>query len=184
MSKHRLELFSDGVMAIIITIMVLDLKTPDTGGLAGWSAAKTSIALYLLGFINVASAWVIHHDVFARFREITRPMIWANFGFLFFESLVPLSVRTIAERPTDAVSAALGCVNVALAGLAMMSVRFAALPRHRHEPGHLEWHQRRNKQAIGAVALLFAAAGLAFVSVYLALIVFLSVFVAMVARRT
>jgi hypothetical protein len=65
-----------------------------------------------------------------------------------------------------------------------MSSWFAALPRHRHEPGRLEWHQRRNKQAIGAVALLFAAAGPAFVSVHLPLIVFLSVFVAMVTRRT
>src|SRR5579862_912095 len=127
MSKHRLELFSDGVMAIIITIMVLDLKTPLTGGVEGWSGAKTSLVLYVLGFINVASGWVIHHDVFARFRQISRLMIWANFGFLFFESLIPFSVRTIAEHPTDAVDVALGCINVALAGLALTTVRLTAL---------------------------------------------------------
>jgi uncharacterized membrane protein len=99
LSKHRLELLTDAVLAIVMTIMVLDLRTPLSSGLAGWIEIAPSLLLYVIGFVIIVMGIIIHHDYFAHFREITRPMLWGNFVFVLFVTLLPLLLRAIAAHP-------------------------------------------------------------------------------------
>lgn len=99
--KHRLELFSDAVLAIIITIMVLDLHTPATGGWQAFLPTLPAIGAYAVGFITMVGFWVVHASFFARVEEITRAMMWLNFAFLFLASLMPFLIRNLAEYPGD-----------------------------------------------------------------------------------
>jgi len=97
MRTERLTAFSDGVIAIIITIMVLELKAPHE---AGWSApsplAPTFLA-YALSFAYVAIYWNNHHHLLHAARFVTGAILWANTTLLFFLSLVPFSTAWLSE---------------------------------------------------------------------------------------
>ena len=156
MSKHRLELFSDAVMAIILTIMVLDLKAPAEGGWHAWLAVLPSIADYLLGFLAVASIWAVHRQYFERFRMINPQILWANFTLLFGLSLVPLMVRAVADHPHDRADTFAFLINFDCLVFCATWLRFAAKKDHEHDPEFQQWFKARSKHAhliFGAVAL-------------------------------
>ena len=172
LSKHRLELLTDAVLAIVMTIMVLDVRTPLASGLAGWIKIGPSLLLYLIGFVIIVMGIIIHHDYFAHFREISRGMLWSNFVFVFFVTLVPLLLRAIAAHPGDSFNVALLPVDVLIAGLGLAVMRVRAVSKHRHDPGFQDWYRHRRRNSLWAAPLLLLAAGLSFVSVYLTLGVF------------
>ncbi|HET7173086.1 MAG TPA: TMEM175 family protein [Nocardioidaceae bacterium] len=91
MRRSRIEAFSDGVLAIIITIMVLELAKPAGSHLAGLRASATSLETYLLSFTYIAIYWNNHHHLFHLVREVRGPILWANNALLFFLSLVPFT---------------------------------------------------------------------------------------------
>src|SRR5262245_30185871 len=97
MTKGRLEAFSDGVIAIIITIMVLELKTPHEPNFHGlWLMAPT-FASYTLSFIFVGIYWNNHHHLFQLVRHVNGAVLWANLGLLFLLSLVPFGTAWLGE---------------------------------------------------------------------------------------
>jgi uncharacterized membrane protein len=102
MGKGRLEAFTDGVIAIVITIMVLELKLPPTGDAAGVFAVVPSLAIYALTFINVGIFWNNHHHVLHATRQINGRVLWANLFLLFWLSLVPFVIRWIGEAGISA----------------------------------------------------------------------------------
>jgi uncharacterized membrane protein len=156
MSKHRLELFSDAVMAIILTIMVLDLRAPLQGGWHAWLAVLPSMADYLLGFLAVASIWVVHRQYFDRFRVINAQIIWANFTLLFVMSLLPLLVRAVADHPHDTADTLAFLINFDCIVLCPTWMRYAARTDHKHDPEFEKWFKDRAKHAY----VTFAAVGL------------------------
>jgi len=164
MSKHRLELFSDGVMAIIITIMVLDLKTPAEGGWHAWIAVLPSIATYLLGFLAVAVGWVMHHQYFSRFRVINHQILWANFAMLFSLSLLPLLIRTLADHPNDTADTLVYLISSDVNALCFVWFRYAAKKDHWDDPGFREWFNGRAKTLRVMVGTMAIAIAVAFVS--------------------
>jgi len=86
----RVEAFSDGVLAIIITIMVLELREPGNPSLAGlWDAAGLGLLSYLLSFVYVGIYWTNHHHMFQLAERVTGGVLWANLGLLFTLSLFP-----------------------------------------------------------------------------------------------
>jgi uncharacterized membrane protein len=98
MEKQRLEAFTDGVIAIIITIMVLELKVPGSGDL---SAQRSGIPVYLayaLSFTNVAIFWNNHHHMLHATERINGAVLWANMFLLFWMSLVPFAIRGWMKR--------------------------------------------------------------------------------------
>jgi uncharacterized membrane protein len=97
MSKGRLEAFTDGVLAIIITIMVLELKVPHEADLAGVQASLPLLCAYLLSFINVGIFWVNHHHMLHVTDQIDGRVLWANLALLFWLSLVPFVIRWMDE---------------------------------------------------------------------------------------
>ena len=118
MNKNRFESFSDGVIAIILTIMVLELKVPQEPTLAALGNYWPVYVAYLLSFGNVFMMWVAHHDIVAGIRTVSYPVLFANGVLLFFMSLVPFALAFASETHwTEPVPVALyGVVMLAASG--------------------------------------------------------------------
>ncbi|AMR34535.1 hypothetical protein A0256_12685 [Mucilaginibacter sp. PAMC 26640] len=98
MGKGRLEAFSDGVIAIIITIMVLELKVPHDASLAGLLHLLPVFISYVLSFVYVGIYWNNHHHMFHAVKSITGGILWANLHLLFWLSLVPFVTAWMGEN--------------------------------------------------------------------------------------
>jgi len=116
MGKGRLEAFSDGVIAVIITIMVLELKVPAGASLAVLTPVLPLFVVYVLSFINLGIYWNNHHHMLHACERVTGPILWANLHLLFWLSLIPFTTAWMGENEFAAVPAALyGGVLVASA---------------------------------------------------------------------
>ena len=101
LSPARLEAFSDGVIAVIITIMVLELKVPPPGEMSTADAIRLDlkmIAVYLLSFIQTGIYWVNHHYLLDDVEQVSHSLLWANLAFLFCLSLIPFGTQWIGNR--------------------------------------------------------------------------------------
>src|SRR6185312_7337823 len=97
MGKGRVEAFTDGVIAIIITIMVLELKVPHGGDFAALRESLPVFLAYVLAFINVGLFWNNHHHMLHATKHVDGRVLWDNLALLFFLSLVPFVIRWIGE---------------------------------------------------------------------------------------
>ena len=104
-SKNRLEAFSDGVIAIIITIMVLDIPMPKSFTFNGIKTVLTSFFIYFISFIVVGSQWFKHNYLFSICNKISIKVVCRNILYLFFLSLMPYFTRLIIEYPKQVVPA-------------------------------------------------------------------------------
>ncbi len=93
MTKGRLEAFSDGVLAIILTIMMLDLKAPATSDLAALRPLLPTFLGYVLSFVHIGIYWNNHHHLFQAVKSINGTVLWANLHLLFWLSLVPVATH-------------------------------------------------------------------------------------------
>jgi uncharacterized membrane protein len=93
MRTTRLEAFSDGVLAIVITIMVLNLRAPDKPTVSALANSGAGLLAYLLSFVYIGIYWSNHHHMFQLVRKVDGAILWANLGLLFFLSLVPFSTQ-------------------------------------------------------------------------------------------
>lgn len=110
-TKNRLEAFSDGVLAIIITIMVLEMKAPHDGGLDALRELTPVFLSYVLSFIYVGIYWNNHHHMLHAVHRVDGSVLWANLHLLFWLSLFPFATAWMGENHFDAVpSAAYGGV--------------------------------------------------------------------------
>jgi uncharacterized membrane protein len=98
MNKGRLEAFSDGVIAIIITIMVLELHVPHGDNIKDIIPLLPALACYVLSFIYVGIYWNNHHHMFSAVEKINGSILWANLNLLFWLSLVPFVTKWIGEN--------------------------------------------------------------------------------------
>jgi uncharacterized membrane protein len=116
LSKSRLEAFSDGVLAIIITIMVLELTVPHEPTIEALTALWPLFLSYVLSFANVGIYWNNHHHLFQAVRLIDGRVLWANLHLLFWLSLVPFGTAWMGENGFAAVPVAVyGIILVAAA---------------------------------------------------------------------
>ena len=97
MNTSRLNSFTDGVVAIIITIMVLELPVPQGAGMSALKPLTVLFAAYALSFVKVGIYWSQHHNVLAAAKRVNGPVLLANLLFLFWLSLVPFVVRWVGE---------------------------------------------------------------------------------------
>jgi uncharacterized membrane protein len=124
MGKGRLEAFTDGVIAIIITIMVLEIKVPQGADLASLQAGLPIFLTYVLSYINVGIFWNNHHHMLHAAERVDGRVLWANLFLLFWLSLVPFVIRWIDEAGITALpTAAYGFV------LAMAAMGYSFLQR-------------------------------------------------------
>src|SRR5271154_3490816 len=124
MDTGRLEAFTDGVIAIIITIMVLEMKPPQGASLAALSASTPVFLAYALSFVNVGIFWNNHHHMLHATERIDGTVLWANMFLLFWMSLIPFVIRWMDETHfASAPTAAYGVV------LAMAAISYLFLER-------------------------------------------------------
>jgi len=118
MNSGRLEAFSDGVIAIIITIMVLELKVPQGANLdALWPLIPVFLS-YVLSFIYVGIYWNNHHHMLHTCEQVTGPILWANLHFLFWLSLFPITTAWVGENHLAAAPSALYGAVLLMAAIA------------------------------------------------------------------
>ncbi len=124
MEKNRLEAFSDGVIAVIITIMVLELKPPHGEAMADLVPLLPTFSAYVLSFMFVGIYWVNHHHFFQIIRKVSGGMLWANNHLLFWLSLIPFTTSWLGESHLATLPVALYAVNLLACGIAykVMSV--------------------------------------------------------------
>jgi uncharacterized membrane protein len=160
-SSSRLEAFSDGVIAVIITIMVLDLKVPIKAGLPGLITVAPSIAVYALSFTFVGIYWVNHHLLIHRIRQVSPNILWANLVWLFALSLLPFFTAYVHQKSGDGFSVAIYAASLFVTGFSFMILRLTVSARQRAE-GSLE-HTDRAMQLKhwGSLAVYFISIPLA-----------------------
>ncbi|HTP39678.1 MAG TPA: TMEM175 family protein [Steroidobacteraceae bacterium] len=110
MVKGRMEAFSDGVIAILITIMVLELRPPDGTTLASLGPIAPTLGCYVLSFVFIAIYWNNHHHLLQAVKQVTGPILWANMHLLFWLSLVPFVTDWMGEHFASGPVAAYGVV--------------------------------------------------------------------------
>jgi len=133
MEKGRLEAFSDGVLAIIITIMVLELRVPNGGDLAALKPLLPVFLSYVLSFIYIGIYWNNHHHLFQVVEEINGRVLWANLHLLFWLSLVPFVTNWMGENGSSALPTALYGVVLLMAAFAYALLVRTLLASHDKE---------------------------------------------------
>jgi uncharacterized membrane protein len=118
MGKSRLEAFSDGVIAIIITIMVLELRVPHDERLAAISPLLPVFLSYVLSFAYLGIYWTNHHHMLHTVNRITGPILWANLHLLFWLSLIPFVTAWMGENHFGVMPTALYGVVLLISALA------------------------------------------------------------------
>ena len=98
MGKNRLEAFSDAVIAIIITIMVLEMKVPHSADISALTPLFSVFLSYVLSFVYLAIYWNNHHHMLHTVHKITGPVLWANLHLLFWLSLIPFTTGWMGEN--------------------------------------------------------------------------------------
>jgi uncharacterized membrane protein len=130
MSKGRLEAFSDGVLAIIITIMVLELKTPQSAELSALTPLIPVFLSYALSFVFVGIYWNNHHHLLQAARHVDGRILWANLHLLFWLSLTPFVTSWMGVTSFGAWPVAAYGVVLLLAGFAYWILTRALIARH------------------------------------------------------
>ncbi|MCX5747882.1 MAG: TMEM175 family protein [Proteobacteria bacterium] len=174
MGKGRLEAFSDGVLAIIITIMVLELKVPHGGTLADLQHLAPVFAGYLVSFVYVAIYWNNHHHLLHGARAVDARIMWANMHLLFWLSLIPFTTGWIAEFYGAPWPTAAYGVNLVLAGFAYRLLELAIVAHDGKDSVIGRATRHSHKGTISLVAYS-AAIGLAFLAWQVAIAVYVVV---------
>jgi uncharacterized membrane protein len=130
-SPARLEAFSDGVIAVIITIMVLELKVPVRDGLAGLLTVLPTLYVYAISFAFTGIYWINHHHLVNRTEEADELVLYANLFFLFWLSLLPFYTSYVLEKMIDSFSVALYSASMLITGFSFMLLRMAISRRLR-----------------------------------------------------
>ncbi len=116
MKKNRLEAFSDGVFAIIITIMVLGLEAPKGHTFYDLIDLIPTFISYILSFIFIATYWINHHRLFQIVRNINSRILWANFNLLFWLSLIPFATDWLGNQNTNTAPVLLYSLLILISG--------------------------------------------------------------------
>ncbi|WP_151082838.1 TMEM175 family protein [Nocardioides cynanchi] len=173
MSTGRLEAFSDGVLAIIITVMVLELKPPDGADFSDLRSSATSLLTYLLSFVYIGIYWNNHHHLFQICKSVDGTVLWANLHLLFWLSLYPFTTAWMDEHFGRASTVVYG-VNLLLAAIAftILQRRMTRMPESRERMAEVFGADRKGKASPVLYALGIA---LAFVQPWLGLVPFVVV---------
>ncbi len=175
MSASRLEAFTDGVVAIIITIMVLEIRVPHGSDLAALQADVPVLSAYLLSYVNVGIFWNNHHHMLHVTERVNGKVLWANLALLFWLSLVPFMIRWIDDTGFTALpTAAYGIVLVGAAVSYLILERqiIAHNGRTSRLARALGGSDRKGKVSL---ALYITAVALAFIRPWLAIVLYVAV---------
>jgi len=162
METSRLEAFSDGVMAIIITITVLGVRAPDAATLPALLAVAPVLAIYAWSFQTVGTYWNNHHHLIRRVRHVTPAIMWANLHLLFWLSLIPFATEWLGRHMAQPWPTAAYAGVLFFAGLAYTLLQGTIIAAQDGDPELARAIGRDWKDKI-SLALYASAVGMAFV---------------------
>ena len=167
MGKGRLEAFSDGVFAVIITIMVLELKAPHDAKLEALLPLLPAFLSYTLSFIHIGLYWNNHHHVYQAVERVDGAVLWANLHLLFWLSLISFTTSWMGESAFGTWSVVAYGLVLFLCGVAWEIERRALLRLHGPDSALVKALGRNNKEWL-SVILYAVAIGMAFVHTWIA----------------
>jgi uncharacterized membrane protein len=174
MGKERLAAFSDGVVAIIITIMVLELRVPHGTSLADLAPVFPVFLSYVLSFIYAGIYWSNHHHLFHAVHQVNGRILWANLHLLFWLSLIPFMTGWMGENHFHPIPVALYGVVLLFSGLAFV-ILTGSLIKHHGKDSLLAQSIRGDRKGKISVALYALAIPLAFVNVWISCAIYVAV---------
>jgi len=176
--NHRMEAFSDGVFAIVVTIMVLEIRIPDTLAFGTDRAVLgdfvTYLGTYALSFLVIVNLWTSHHYLLFTVSNPARTTLWFNSLLLFTVTLVPVATRFLGMHPTSPRAAAAYGSVAAVCTAAFMLLRSHAARTTRNDV-HRGIHRRVIRRTWVFLAIYIASVPLAFANIWLAWVCFVIV---------
>ena len=173
MRTSRLEAFSDGVLAIVITIMVLELDVPHDATLAALGDSATGFLTYLLSFVYIGIYWSNHHHMFQVVEQVDGRVLWANLHLLFWLSLFPFTTAWVDETDFARTPMVVYGVNLLLAAVAYYLLQLTIFRTRGGD--RLKAALGRDVKGKISPGLYLAGIALAFVSSWLSFVVFTAV---------
>ncbi len=174
MEKNRLEAFSDGVIAVIITIMVLELHVPQGSQLSDLPPLLPKFLCYVLSFVNVGLYWNNHHHLFQAVKRVNGRILWTNLHLLFWLSLIPLSTDWMGENHFEQTPVIFYGVILLMCGVAYYFLVNALIDQHGKD-SVLARAIGRDKKGKISVVIYAVAIGSGFVHPWIAIGLYLTV---------
>jgi len=174
MSKGRLEAFSDGVIAIIITIMVLEMRAPEGHDLSALTPLWPVFLSYVLSFVHLGTYWNNHHHMLHTAKYVSGPILWANLHLLFWLSLVPFVTSWMGEAEFAPFPVALYGAVMLMSGAAYNVLSRALIARHGRDSA-LATAVGRDAKGMVSLALYVIAVPMSFFSAGMALAIYVVV---------
>ena len=175
MTKSRLEAFSDGVIAIIITIMVLELKVPEGNTLDDLKPVLPIFMSYVLSFFNIAIYWANHHHLLYTVRTVNSKIMWSNTHLLFWLSLTPFGTAYMGEHHFNVESVVLYAILQAMNGFAYAILLKTILSNGAHDELFSEVLRKQSFKGLVSLIIYLAAIAVAFIKPALSGIMFVIV---------
>ena len=175
MKAARLSAFTDGVLAIVLTIMVLELPVPTHHGVAGLGELWPFLGAYALSFVNIGIFWSNHHHLMHLVRKVDGRVLWANLFLLFWISIIPFVIRWIGESEFGAESVAAYGVVLSMAAVAYWLLERVIIVVDVAEEGEAPLEIAVGsvlRERLSMVSYLIGA-GLAFVSPFIAIAIYI-----------
>jgi len=166
---QRVEAFSDGVIAIIITIMVLEMHAPEEPGLEHLAALWPVFTAYALSYAYVAIYWVNHHRMFHHATRVTNGLLWANIALLFALSLVPFATAYLGEHHFSRDATLLYMGTMMLPAFAYVTLQTVIRRTGAQDEAAQDYHRRTMRKGFAASAVYAVGIPLTFVSPLLGL---------------
>ena len=174
MGKNRLEMFSDGVIAIIITIMVLELRGPHEFSFEALQPLGPKLLSYVLSFVMIGIFWSHHHHLLHAVHHVNRAVLWANLHFLFWLSLIPSVTAWMGEHQFHRVPVAVYGAVVLMVGVSYRLLEQVLVKFHDKE-SMLARSVGQNLKAWFSFAAYAAAIPLAFVAEWFTMVIYFGV---------
>ena len=172
MTTNRLEAFSDGVIAIIITIMVLELRAPSEPTLAALLNILPFFLTYALSFLVAAIMWANHHHLIHAVHSVTARLLWSNLYLLFWMSLIPFVTDYAGKNYHQPMAVALYGLDLFTCATGFYLLRLELIRQSGPDTSMVEYHEGIQRKNALSGALYLLSVPLAYVSVYVSFFIF------------
>ena len=178
-----MELFSDGVFVIVLTLLVLDLKPPEADGWAGLAAIAPGLLVHALTFLIIGGLWLGHHNMLSRVYEITFRTLVLNLFALFWITLIPFGARIAAEHPLGQLGIGLITACRGFYGLSSTAMAASTASRNFDDPRFRRRITWRRRYGFAISVALLAAGGLCAVSPWFGYAMVPTIFLSIALQR-
>lgn len=172
MTKERLETLSDGVIVIIMTIMVFEIKLPDFSlSFQAFIPTIQHIGVYAMSFLVLSVMWINHHQIFKGSTQLSPAVVWLNFLLLFFMSLIPLPTKALGQHLYSVPNHVFYGVILTCNSVCYSLLQYQVNKKAKSLPSKVR--QSINKKNVFSTCLYALSIPFSFVSVYFSLVIFI-----------